>query len=208
MHAVGFEIKRVYHRSLVYARAFARGFGRGVTPARLDMLSAIFQEHVLIQRQLAHVLGVCEMTVSRMVRSLEKLGLVHREKSEFDARERFVFLTRRGFAVVKEFLTRDVVTGLTALPAIEALHPAFRLPCNACNADLDARTDPARADEPLSCRVATSISDKLERLRWRLSGVRRAWRDFACLDYADVVARRGEDYDDPRSDAELEGEPA
>ena len=203
MHALGFEIKRVYQRSLVYARAFARGFGRGVTPARLDMLAAVFQEHVLIQRQLAEVLGVCEMTVSRMVRALEKLGLVHREKSEFDARERFVFLTRRGFDLVKEFLARDVASGLTSFPLVEALHEPPSWGCDACHADLDERL---REDSPASragCAVARRVAARLERLRNLLCSVRRRWRDFAGLRYDDVVARRNEEYEDPRSEPDV-----
>ena len=54
---------------------------------------------MMTQRELRKALGVSGPTVSRMLGSLEELGLVEREVSDLDRRERYVMLTNAGRAL-------------------------------------------------------------------------------------------------------------
>jgi DNA-binding MarR family transcriptional regulator len=105
-----FAMKRAFHATLRISRDVAAGFG--VTPARADMLYAIFREPLatyagpagrgsLTQRQLREKLGVSAPTVSRMVRSLEALGFVKRRPSIHDGRTLDVSLTDLGWHRVR-----------------------------------------------------------------------------------------------------------
>ena len=77
------------------ARAFAKMFG--LTPARLDLMLAL-QFEPSLQRDLARDLAVTPPVVSRMLKSLEELGLVFRRTLEEDRRHRIVALTKCGKA--------------------------------------------------------------------------------------------------------------
>ncbi len=80
MHTVFFGLKRAFHGTLRVTRGALATFG--LTAARFDMLYIVAKEgSSLTQRRLQRALGVAAATVSRMLRSLEKLGLVERAKS-------------------------------------------------------------------------------------------------------------------------------
>ncbi len=96
MHAIFFGLKRAHHGTLRITRdVLAR---MGLTAARFDMLYAIKVRHKRGMRQsaLRRTLGVCRATVSRMLASLEQLGLVTRKVDSLDTRQRLVKLTTLG----------------------------------------------------------------------------------------------------------------
>jgi len=105
-----FALKRSFHAVLRVSRDVASAFG--LTPARADMLYAIFRVPVadymgaagrgaITQRDLRRELGVSAPTVSRMVRSLEALGFVRRTPSIHDRRTLDVCLTDFGWRRVR-----------------------------------------------------------------------------------------------------------
>lgn len=97
MHAAAFAIKRSHLRILHTSRACVRRFG--LTPARYDMLYAIFTQQASLQRQLWQLFDVSRATVSRMLIALEKLGLVRRSSL---AGSRLVRLTNAGEQLMAE----------------------------------------------------------------------------------------------------------
>ncbi|MBV9948797.1 MAG: winged helix-turn-helix transcriptional regulator [Myxococcales bacterium] len=108
MHAVVFDTKRVF---LSFLRVMRRPLLQwpGLTGARFDMLSGFlngFHERPvaveLRQSELRGKLGVCASVVSRMVRSLEKLGWVARRRDPRDRRTWWLCLTERGEQVIRE----------------------------------------------------------------------------------------------------------
>ncbi len=96
MHALLFRLKRAFHRSLAHVRPLIAEFG--LTPARFDMMKVIqdgSSGHFVRQSSIRRALGVSAPTVSRMLKSLETLGLVVR-MAYCDKRERLVALTDEG----------------------------------------------------------------------------------------------------------------
>jgi DNA-binding MarR family transcriptional regulator len=102
MNAVAFGAKRVFHGFLRVMRKPLASVG--LTPARFDMLYAMFSRggrertrRSITQSALRRELGVCASVVSRMVRKLEQLRLVVRERGAFDRRQILIRLTDRGW---------------------------------------------------------------------------------------------------------------
>jgi DNA-binding MarR family transcriptional regulator len=96
MHAIFFGLKRAHHGALRITRdVLAR---MGLTAARFDMLYALQSQRRagMLQSEVRRILGVCRATASRMLASLEELGLVKREPYPHDRRQRLVLLTERG----------------------------------------------------------------------------------------------------------------
>jgi DNA-binding MarR family transcriptional regulator len=158
MNAIFFGLKRAYHGTLrVYRRALAR---LGLTAARFDLLYVAheFKRHGVRQSTLRRELGVTAPTVSRMVASLEALGLVRRERSPGDRRQRFVILTKAGRRSIQRAIAVFVRSGRVQLAVDTALCP-----------------DRWYDDE--ECFLAM---DACERILRRL---RHAYRDFAKLYY-------------------------
>ena len=96
MHTVFFALKRAHHGTLRITRSVLTQMG--LTAARFDMLYAIKEgpKTGMLQSALRRALGVCRATVSRMLASLEELGLVVRTAYPHDRRQRRVELTTRG----------------------------------------------------------------------------------------------------------------
>ena len=121
MNAVFFSLKRAYHGSLrVFRRALA---SLGLTAARFDLLYIVLKERGLLQRELQRALGVAAPTVSRMLASLEELGLVVREVAEDDGRQRYVELTKEGRRSVIRAARLLIHSGLVDLTIDSALSP-------------------------------------------------------------------------------------
>ena len=160
MHVLHFGIKRAFHAILKVNRPLlARS---GVTPARFDLLYAIHQSGYggtgieLAQSGIRRVLGVTRPTVSRMVRSLEELGLVTRHANYSDIRTRLVRLTKVLTRVLRKLIHGGVVErGVRR--ALYFPHP----PPSARNMDL--------------CRI--------DALDATLKRIRDCFGDFATLDY-------------------------
>src|SRR6202034_4742155 len=95
MHAVFFDLKRAYHSTLRLTRRLLKRLG--LTAARFDLLYIVEKAgKTMLQCELRRVLGVTAPTVSRMLASLEDLGLVEREVLDEDHRCQNVVLTKAG----------------------------------------------------------------------------------------------------------------
>jgi DNA-binding MarR family transcriptional regulator len=98
MHQLPFAFKRAHHATLKLLDPIAAR--NGLTPARFDLLYVL---HAKIgwggpyQFHIAELLGVCRSTVCKMVRAMEKIGLVERRREIlFDGRRRRVIITPKG----------------------------------------------------------------------------------------------------------------
>jgi DNA-binding MarR family transcriptional regulator len=113
-------MKRAFQASLRVIRRPLESFG--LTAARFDMLWCIHQadtgedEYPVYQSHVRKKLGVTAATVTRMMKSLEALGLVRRERDIFDRRQIVVSLTREGLdrvrAVYSQFVQRQAAERL------------------------------------------------------------------------------------------------
>jgi DNA-binding MarR family transcriptional regulator len=121
MHFVFFGLKRAHHSVLRVGRDALASFG--LTAARFDLLFALSTEARgrMRQRALQQTLGVCRATVSRMLRSLEELGLVTRTVSDRDRRRKIVELTREGRARVARVVWKLVRGGRARIALYFAL---------------------------------------------------------------------------------------
>jgi len=110
MHAIFFGMKRAYQRSLAIARPLVARFG--LTSARFDMLYVI-EDHQgrVLQSHLRRILGVTAPTVSKMLRSLELLGLITRRPCPLDRRQRLVELTREGLKRIRRAIGENITLG-------------------------------------------------------------------------------------------------
>ena len=107
MHAIFFATKRAFHGGLRITRPRFQSVARGMTGARFDMMYALTRSipgphkfsnaRYVLQSDLRKILGVTAPVVSRMLRSLEALGWVTRERClHGDRRQRKVSLTKEG----------------------------------------------------------------------------------------------------------------
>jgi DNA-binding MarR family transcriptional regulator len=95
MHAIFFGLKRAHHGTLRLTRNVLAALG--LTAARFDLLYAVKRStDRIVQSTLRTVLGVSRATVSRMLSSLEELGLIRRTVLTQDRRQRVVELTTKG----------------------------------------------------------------------------------------------------------------
>ena len=109
MHAIFFGMKRAFHGALRVTRRPLRTLG--LTAARFDMMHALLQHDSkkqswgkpMRQSELRRKLGVTASVVSRMLQSLEALGLVTRRRPQWgDRRQRELSLTERGRACIRD----------------------------------------------------------------------------------------------------------
>ena len=116
MHAILFGLKRAWHGSLRTTRHALASLG--LTAARFDLLYAAHAcnpDCPITQRELRRTLGVNRTTVSRMLGSLEALGLVTRERSYGDRRTRLVSLTDAGRSRIERAIDRLIGSGAAQL---------------------------------------------------------------------------------------------
>jgi DNA-binding MarR family transcriptional regulator len=124
MHRTYFVIKRAHLTFMRYGRAILR-IHEPLTPARLDLLSAVDQEsggHIP-QGSLTRNLGLHHSTVSKMLTRLAELDLVRRTVNERDQRVRLVSLTARGRALLREAQTGNASDGMAELLVDSAIAP-------------------------------------------------------------------------------------
>jgi DNA-binding MarR family transcriptional regulator len=95
----------------------------GLTAARFDLLFAVdaHGSRRMRQRELQQMLGVGRATVSRMLGSLEDLGLVRRITSGSDRRRKLVELTKTGRSRVRLVIRRLIRNGMARLTLYTAL---------------------------------------------------------------------------------------
>src|SRR5580698_6012596 len=162
MHAIFFGLKRAHQGTLRITRKALTALG--LTAARFDLLFAVKKSsrYGMNQSALRKVLGVSRATVSRMLASLEELGLVRREVSTADRRQKFVQLTTKGrwrIAFAHRQLTRS---GWAQLAIDSAL--------------ADEHSDHRWCDEAACVEANASLHMTLGRIR-------KGFYDFATLDY-------------------------
>jgi DNA-binding MarR family transcriptional regulator len=161
MHIIFFGLKRAHHATLRLTRHSLASLG--LTAARFDLLYAVKQRRKgVTQSALRKLLGVCRATVSRMLGSLEKLGLVRRSISAFDRRRKVVELTNRGKWRVARAHHEFVRSGWAQL---------------AVDSALGAEGRSYRWYDEDDCIEATSLLDGL------LRSVREGFGDRATLQY-------------------------
>ena len=123
MHSVFFGLKRSFHSTLrLTRRTLAK---MGLTAARFDMLYAVQSRGRwgTLQSQLRRTLGVCASVVSRMLKAMERLGYVKREKTRGDTRQRTVTLTNRGRARIQRGIRQFISWGYAQLALESVLVP-------------------------------------------------------------------------------------
>jgi DNA-binding MarR family transcriptional regulator len=124
MHTVVFHMKRAFQSTLRVTRPLFQELR--ITPARFDMMRTL-ERGERFQTDLLRVLGVSAMTVSRMVRALERLGLVVRRTPYFDRRRRIVELTDEGRALLRRASRLIVWSGTVERLLLDELAPDRRM---------------------------------------------------------------------------------
>ena len=161
MHAIFFGLKRAHHATLRITRSALAAMG--LTAARFDMLYAVMTSgEGLAQSALRKLLGVSRATVSRMLASLEELGLVMRKAHPCDRRQRFVALTAEGRSRITSAHRQFTRSGWAQLAVDSAL----------CD----------RYANHLWCDEAECFH-RMGSLEAPLNRIRRAFHDRATLDY-------------------------
>ena len=123
MTDIFFGCKQLFLGTIRMMSEWLRGFG--LTPARFNMLVAIATpRRGISQRMLRSILGVSAPTVSRMLRSLEDLGLVVRTPHPRNRRHRWISVTSDGSDRLRAAMDRFVATGEVHFHREEMLNPA------------------------------------------------------------------------------------
>lgn len=122
MHPVFQSFKRAYWSSMRFQRDWTGELG--ITPARLDMLVAIAHCGGHVQKNLRRVLDVTSPVVSRMLESLEKLGLVYRVRCPTDRRTYSIMLTDAGRQLLTIACVELLYDGYTELCVKHVVSPA------------------------------------------------------------------------------------
>jgi DNA-binding MarR family transcriptional regulator len=105
MNAHFFGLKRAYHGFLRVTRRPLQVLG--LTAARYDLMYALMLRQndwdvaPMLQRELRRELGVTGSVVSRMLGSLEKLGLITRKRKARDRRQLEIRLTEKGLECIR-----------------------------------------------------------------------------------------------------------
>jgi DNA-binding MarR family transcriptional regulator len=73
-----------------------------VTGEQLDILLRLRQRDGQHQKRLAEELGKDKTTMTRLIKSVEKMNLVKRESNKTDERQKIVYLTNQGEKVIQE----------------------------------------------------------------------------------------------------------
>ena len=95
----------------------------GVTPARFELIRNIYERNFRwVQSELRKELGVSRATISRMIRSLVKLGWIAREANRYDRRTFDCVLTYEGRRVVASVMSALIWPKVIARIVDAALH--------------------------------------------------------------------------------------
>ncbi len=131
MEEVFVSLKQAANEALIAQNQMTKEFG--LTPARFDVLFALkeFSDELptmtMTQYELRDMFRVTAPVISRMLRSLEKLGLVRRGPRTRKYRtSRLVHLTERGRALIKRAAKRIVFNGRVRRLASRALRRGSR----------------------------------------------------------------------------------
>ena len=165
MHRMIFGLKRTFHVSL---RAVRKALLHvGVTPARFDMLMAVWPREGLWQSSVRRILGAGRANASRMMIALEKLRLVTRRRDPDDKRQKQVRLTDLGAVLLMD--AEPILLDGEDGDARNHVARAFARNCH--------RRDEFIRDD-CACFAIEADLDAILRL------ARHNLRDYASLDYA------------------------
>jgi DNA-binding MarR family transcriptional regulator len=191
MEATFFAMKRGYYATLRYSWGQLKG--TGVTPARLDLMRCIRDaSNSVVQCALWERLGVARSTMSRMLGSLERLGLVRRDYTSRRRRSAVCSLTDRGKQVVNGILERLVEPGVVARAVSRALGPYARRVHRFARIAA-ARLSHAFVGKGFGCERAYWGSDDIRRSIEPLNP--RAFAPIRSLAHFELVARLWEALD-------------
>jgi DNA-binding MarR family transcriptional regulator len=136
MNQIFFGLNRAHHGVLRITRsALAR---LGLTAARFDLMYVVQQRQDVTQRELRGDLGVSAATVSRMLKSLETIGLLRRQRAGWDRRQRLVRLTEEGSRRIRRAIRQFIEWGAAQLMVDSALCPEGWHDDAACLTAMDA----------------------------------------------------------------------
>jgi DNA-binding MarR family transcriptional regulator len=96
------------------------------------------QRQDVTQRELRGDLGVSAATVSRMLKSLETIGLLRRQRADWDRRQRLVRLTEAGSRCIRRAIRHFINWGAAQLMVDSALCPEGWYDDAACLTAMDA----------------------------------------------------------------------
>lgn len=165
MHAIFFGIKRAWHGCLRITRSILAAMG--LTAARFDLLYALREGLGTTQVRLRKALGVNRTTISRMLCSLEALGLIARERPHYgDRRTWKVELTEKGERRMRIAIRELIGSGSAKLAVDSAIagNPWRGQPAVDCHDDT-------------ACFVGCEVMDSY------LRSIRTAYGDSATLSY-------------------------
>jgi DNA-binding MarR family transcriptional regulator len=139
MEKIIFGSKQFYLGTIRLTRRWLTPFG--LTPARFNMLCAITTSGFrgLAQHDLLGLLGVTSATISRMLRSLEELGLIVRKPHPRNPQRRWVTITWAGAHRLRAAIDEVVDSGELAWAVAEILnpHPGRRATAEAAIKEMD-----------------------------------------------------------------------
>jgi DNA-binding MarR family transcriptional regulator len=121
MNQIFFGLKRAHHGVLRITRSALAKLG--LTAARFDLMYVVHQREDVTQRELRGKLGVSAATVSRMLKSLEAIGLLQRQRADWDRRQRVVRLTEAGGRCIQSAIRHFIKWGAAQLMVDSALCP-------------------------------------------------------------------------------------
>jgi DNA-binding MarR family transcriptional regulator len=108
MHSVIFRIKRAFLSSTTFLRRTLRAH-YGLTQARFDILYLV-RNGIIRQCDVRRHLAIASTTLSEMLQTLEKLGLIFRVRDSGDRRTRIIHFTPVGLArtdaVIEQWIGR------------------------------------------------------------------------------------------------------
>lgn len=95
--SVGYQLRMANRATQRYLQSKIEPYG--VTPGMWYFLRALWQEDGLTQRELSRRIGTMEPTTLTALASMERAGLITRERDDADRRKLNVLLTAKGHAL-------------------------------------------------------------------------------------------------------------
>ena len=182
MDQISFSLKRAFRLGAEVGFSLMKEFA--LTPSRYEVLMVLSNDaRAWPQSQIRKRIGINRTTVSRFLRALEAAGLVHRYRSDVDARSWMVCLTesgRRCVREVKKFLDEQGIGELVSdtMCFVTPERRDERQRAYLYNNSFRGRRRPPRLPKPLEPTVQS-----LHRVLRPLELIREALGDTATLQY-------------------------
>lgn len=104
--SIGYQIRTAHRMLQRYLQSKIEP--HGVTLGMWYFLRVLWQQDGVTQSDLSRSIGTMEPTTMTAIASMERIGLVRRERDPTDARRRLVFLTERGQALREELVPLSI----------------------------------------------------------------------------------------------------